>query len=124
LIALSFTCKRRLVCCIIVAMSTRTIFVDIDGTMTDEPDKSWGSPNLEVIDRVKQLIKDGCEVVVWSAGGTEYAKEFAERCGIKASACIGKPWIAIDDKSEIRTGGLWVMSPDHFLQINLMDAIR
>jgi hydroxymethylpyrimidine pyrophosphatase-like HAD family hydrolase len=88
------------------------IFCDIDGTLTNTPTKKWGSPDVRAIACLKQLIKDGHEVVLWSGGGTKYVKEFAEKYDIKPSVCIGKPSMVIDDNSDIRPiQRIKVMSP-------------
>ena len=92
------------------------IYVDIDGTMTKAPNQSWGEPNFEVIDKVKKLISEGHRIIIWSVGGTSYAKEFAKKYNINAFACIGKPDMMIDDKPNIRTNPIPLLSPDEFLK--------
>jgi hydroxymethylpyrimidine pyrophosphatase-like HAD family hydrolase len=100
-------------------MPTETIFVDIDGTLTEHPMAPWGLPRVDVINKIKSLIAEGHEIVLWSAGGTQYAKDFAERYGIKPLVCVGKPRLAIDDKSDIRSGGIWVGSAEELLEIGV-----
>jgi len=91
------------------------IFCDIDGTLTDNPQKRWGNPRPEMIAKINDLIEKGNKVILWSAGGTCYAKAFAKSHGIKAIACLAKPDIMVDDKKTIRTRGIPIMSPDEFL---------
>lgn len=83
-------------------MPRRPIYVDIDGTLTHWPRKGWGPPRLDVIEAVKKAIKDGHEVVLWSAGGAEYARQTAEKYGIKAIACMCKPGLVVDNDPHIR----------------------
>jgi hydroxymethylpyrimidine pyrophosphatase-like HAD family hydrolase len=93
------------------------IYCDIDGTLTNEPYKKWGKPRLDMIKKVKKAIEDGHWLILWSAGGTKYAKKFAEKYDIKATLCIGKPHMIIDDHPDIgprRVSG--VLSPDDFLK--------
>lgn len=78
------------------------IFCDIDGTLTDAPTKKWGNPDMKAINGLKNLIKGGHEVVLWSGGGTAYVKAFAKKYDIRPIVCIGKPRAVIDDNSDIR----------------------
>ena len=78
------------------------IYCDIDGTLTDEPFKKWGKPKQERIDKLKQLIQEGHQVILWSGGGTRYARQFAKKYGIRATAAVGKPDVIIDDNPKIR----------------------
>lgn len=78
------------------------VYCDIDGTLTDLPTKKWGSPDMAAIEGLKDIIADGFEVVLWSGGGSQYAREFAEKYGIEAIARLGKPSVVIDDNSHIR----------------------
>ncbi len=92
------------------------IFIDIDGTCTDSPNKWWGNPRTEVIEKIKKLIDEGHRVVLWSVGGTKYAKEFAKKHGFKPFACIGKPDVMIDDKPTIRSRPIPILNPEEFIK--------
>ncbi len=77
-------------------------YFDIDGTLTTVPNQKWGAPIRERIAQVVHLIGSGQEVIIWSGGGTSYAREFADRHGIHGALCVGKPHIIIDDNPHIR----------------------
>ncbi len=88
------------------------IFFDIDGTLTKSPDDPSGEPCVERIEAVRALIAKGLEVVIWSARGTTYARNFCREHRLEALA-IGKPAIMVDDKPTIRAPGrLTVIDPD------------
>ena len=91
-------------------MSGLPVYIDIDGTLTAVGGPG-GAPVLERIDRVKQMIKCGVKVVIWSASGTEYARAFADRHDLHPLAVIGKPSYCIDDNPNLRPTFL-VMAPD------------
>jgi len=78
------------------------IYCDIDGTLTDKPHHSHGAPRPDVIQRLKDAIKLGHEVVLWSGRGSTYVKSFAIQYGIDAIACLSKPTLVVDDKPDIR----------------------
>lgn len=79
------------------------IFIDIDGTLTTTPDKAWGPVIAYRIDKIQRLVEEGHEVVLWSAGGSGYAKSFARRVGLgDLVTCIGKPRCIVDDTPYIR----------------------
>lgn len=83
---------------------SKNYYVDIDGTMTNTPGKRWGSPNLLVIEKVKTLIKDNI-VIIWTAGGCQYAKDFCAKYDLIPAAILPKPDYIIDDISTIRKAG-------------------
>ncbi|HDZ74369.1 MAG TPA: hypothetical protein ENH55_16715 [Aurantimonas coralicida] len=90
------------------------IFIDIDGTLTDSPHKG-GSGLPERIAAVEALIARGREVVLWSACGTDYVRDFAKKYGLRPIACIGKPDKAVDDRPTIRpAGSMPVVCPEDF----------
>lgn len=84
------------------------IFCDIDGTLTDDPENKWGNPIHNRIDYIKDKIKKGHTVLVWSGNGTEYANAFCEKYEINAVFAIGKPDVYLDDKPKIRAPGKMV----------------
>lgn len=81
-------------------MTERPIYVDIDGTLTQERNNMWGLPDHKRIDHIRDLVESGELVVLWSDNGTDYATEFAEKHGLDCIA-LGKPSICIDDNAEI-----------------------
>lgn len=89
------------------------IYVDIDGTLTDDPEYRRGKPLQRRIDHVRQLIRDGYPVVVWSAGGTDYAREFCRKHSLTPMAALGKPHFAVDDKPTIMGKGIFVRPPEY-----------
>lgn len=86
------------------------IFVDIDGTLT-ESDRKHGKPLSRRIDKLRIWIRNGKQVVVWSANGTQYAREFCRRHSLTPLAVLGKPMYCIDDNPEIRPDGLTIFDP-------------
>lgn len=96
-------------------MSDRPLFIDIDGTLTMNPVVPWGAPRMDRIAKVKELILAGWQVVLWSGGGTSYARAFAEKYGLASTIAIGKPEMMIDDNPTIRPAGRMVrVAPDEF----------
>ena len=87
------------------------IYIDIDGTLTKTPHDGWGDVVTERLDRVKALIASGEKVVIWSARGDDYAKEFVKKHNLNVHAALGKPRYCIDDKPTIRGGGMTVKPP-------------
>lgn len=77
------------------------IFCDIDGTLTTTGGKGWGPPNMEMINKIKSLIKDNF-VVMWSARGKKYTEDFCKKYGIKANVFLRKPDYIVDDNLDIR----------------------
>lgn len=78
-------------------ISSRPIYCDIDGTLTDNG-AAPGNPIHSRIDKIKGIIAKSRDVsvIVWSARGTKYAEEFCSKHGIEALA-IGKPSLCVDD---------------------------
>lgn len=92
-------------------MNDLPIFVDIDGTLTDN-DQKGGNPLQRRIDAVRLMIRNNKQVVVWSANGTAYAREFCRRHSLTPLAVIGKPRYCIDDHAGIRAQGLNILPPE------------
>ena len=88
-----------------------SIYCDIDGTLTNNPLGPWGNPNKENIAAIRAAIANGHTVVLWSATGESYAKEFAKRYDISAHACLAKPDVCFDDHAGIRPNGKLEMHP-------------
>lgn len=91
-------------------------YVDIDGTLTDEPDKPNGKPIAARIARVKRLIGDPENIVhIWSSRGFAYAQDFCNRNGIYPHKILPKPDVCIDDLPGLRPKGkLKIVNPKDF----------
>jgi len=85
------------------------IYIDIDGTLTDNPKKS-GKPIEARIDKVRRMAQAGIPVVLWSACGEEYVRVFCQKHCLGVHQMLGKPQFCVDDNSEIRPN-LKVQSP-------------
>jgi len=99
------------------------IFVDVDGTLTDEQRAKSvfkSGRREDVIAKVKKLISEGHEIVLWT-GNTKYAKQAAEELGIDAAVCVGKPDLLVDNQA-----GTWsrrlrkrMRTPEEFLEMEI-----
>lgn len=74
---------------------TKLLAVDVDGVLLRQ-----SKINAKVVELVKTRHQQGFEIVVWSARGTAYARQWAESAGITSLcvAIIGKPGYIIDDQ--------------------------
>ena len=70
------------------------LYVDCDGTLICD-----GEIRGEVVAWVLANIEAGVEVYVWSAQGTAYARNIAERAGLAdlIAGAMGKPNVILDD---------------------------
>jgi hydroxymethylpyrimidine pyrophosphatase-like HAD family hydrolase len=84
------------------------IFVDVDGTLTvRRGGKTFFNPDIEknekLISKVKKLFDEGHTIVIWTGGGTKYARKVADylltHYQIRATAAVGKPHMIIDDET-------------------------
>jgi hypothetical protein len=102
------------------AMKRGWIYCDVDNTLTIE-DVPCAEPRVEVIRKLKAAIKKGWKVVLWSACGQEYCREFAKKHDIQGlEACLSKPWRIVDDNKEIRSHRHCPrLYPDEFLEMKL-----
>lgn len=92
------------------------LYIDIDGTLTDKPTRD-GNPLQNRIDKVKQLISEGIEVIIWTGSGTKYAMDFCRKYDIKPLAAIGKFQMIIDDNPTIRPKeNFKIVSPEIFFK--------
>ena len=82
--------------------NSRPFFFDIDGTLTTVPTRKWGPPIEERLAAIRQLVVQNYQVVLWTGGGTGYAREFAEAHRLGGLTCIGKPEALFDDNPTIR----------------------
>lgn len=73
---------------------------DVDSTLI-LPDKEGGDiPNYPVIAVFNSLQALGCQMFIWSGGGLQYAKRWAEKLGLKATIVEKgsfQPDLAFDD---------------------------
>lgn len=83
-------------------MTDRPIFIDIDGTLTTKPFQMWGPVIDERLDAVRRILHAGHQVVLWSGGGTAYARQFAHYHKLEGVIPMGKPEFCIDDNPDIR----------------------
>lgn len=96
----------------------KVFYIDIDGTLTNTPQKQWGVPEIDRINKVKELIKiSGNIVVIWSSGGWGYALAFCVKYGINPTAILPKPDYIVDDIPSIRTPGkITYLTPKNFFK--------
>lgn len=95
-------------------MNKIRIAVDVDGTLRCNCTDTCEDPNLRIVNLFNTLASfKNTEMYVWSGGGAEYARRFAEKFELKVSPtrCISKfgnfkPDIAIDDIQETALGGV------------------
>lgn len=71
----------------------RVIAVDVDGTLLLDR----GRINAPLVESLKAKADDGFDLIVWSMRGRAYAQAAADRCGLDAAVCVGKPGMIIDD---------------------------
>ena len=93
----------------------RPIFIDIDGTLTDHPEQH-GKAIPERIEHIRRLVSRGQSVVIWSGGGTLYARNWVTAHGLAGIVtAIGKPETVVDDNPDIRPKGrMPIVSPQDF----------
>lgn len=99
-------------------MPRRTIFVDVDDTIVRSVGKTR-IPITPVVERVRELYREGAELYLWSSGGAEYARATAVELGIAECfvAFLPKPHVYIDDQAVQE----WRYCR-HFLPGNVKDA--
>jgi len=93
-----------------------TIYIDVDGTLT-ETQSRWAEPNYPMIDKVKKLIADGHDIIIWS-GGMRYAQRFCKKYGLTPTAALAKPRITVDNQAFIRRR-INVLTPEKFLEMDI-----
>ena len=77
------------------------IFIDIDGTLTNDGHKPNATPIKYRIEKVQQLSEKH-SVILWSGNGRDYAETFRVKHGLTFCLAIGKPHLIIDDNPTIR----------------------
>lgn len=95
-------------------------YIDVDGTLTSEQrgrSAFKSPPRQDIIDKVKQLIKQGHQVVIWT-GNTNYARRVCELYGIAAVAAVRKPDVIVDNELRRWSRRLKnrVILPEEFLE--------
>lgn len=80
-------------------MKPHIVFIDVDDTLI----RSVGSkriPMPAVVQRVRELKREGAELYLWSSGGAEYARSSAAELGISDCfvAFLPKPHVYVDDQ--------------------------
>jgi hypothetical protein len=68
-----------------------TIAFDVDDTLIIPSIVSgfnYDVPNYDTIDLFRLFQKQGCNMVIWSGGGVEYAKMWANKLGLSANIWI------------------------------------
>ena len=87
-----------------------TVAFDIDGTLIypeGVPNHLADTPRYDIINFLLFLQKIGCEIVIWSGGGTEYAVHWIYKLGLDNCRVAEKgslePDIAVDDE-EVKLG--------------------
>lgn len=100
-----------------ISTDQRPLYVDIDGTLTDNGN-GGGNIIQSRIDYIIRLIKEGHHVIIWSGNGTKYAKDFVAKHNIDCLA-IGKPETCVDDNPDIRPRDkMKIFTPEDFFSDN------
>lgn len=95
-------------------MKTIRIAVDVDGTLRCNCTDTCEDPNMKIV-RLFNILASfkNTEMYVWSGGGAEYARRFADKFELKVAhkRCISKFGapkmdIAIDDIQDTAIGGI------------------
>ena len=106
-------------------MAHKTIYIDIDGTLTHNGAAPWGKPRKEAIELVKKLIGGGNTIILWSARGERYVKRFADTHGLCPDYCLSKPDLLVDDRKDIRPAEkMPVVSPEEFIKNPPANPVR
>ncbi len=90
------------------------IYIDIDGTLTDDSNFACGKVLPKRVEKIRNMLSAGLPIVIWSAGGGNYARRFIQMNGLNAYGDIiglGKPRFCVDDCETIRPEGLIVHPP-------------
>lgn len=83
-------------------MRLRVAF-DVDGTLIHQVGLKEDTPRYDIIALFHSFEKLGCEMFIWSGGGTDYAARWAEKLGLSAKIVPKEasqgfvPDIAFDD---------------------------
>jgi len=87
-------------------MKIPVVAFDVDGTLIGQTVEDGDHPLYENIQLFLLLQRAGCEMVIWSGGGSDYASHWADKLGLKAETMAKgecRPDIAFDDE-EVKLG--------------------
>ncbi len=73
---------------------------DVDGTLIHQDGSREDTPRYDVIILFHIFQKLGCDMYIWSGGGVEYARRWAEKLGLQATIVPKgsfKPSLTFDD---------------------------
>lgn len=68
---------------------------DVDGTLIEQIGEKEDTPRYHVIQLFKLFESLGCEMIIWSGGGVDYADRWAQKLGLDAKI-IEKGSIKVD----------------------------
>ena len=91
-----------------------TVAFDLDGTLIHQGGPLNETPRYDVIQLYKLLESFGCTMYIWSFGGTQYAQEWADKLGLKATI-IEKGSVCVDltvDNEKFYQGIVNLVTPD------------
>jgi hydroxymethylpyrimidine pyrophosphatase-like HAD family hydrolase len=79
-----------------------SVAFDLDGTLIYQAGELEDTPRNEVLQFLKLFHVFGCKVYLWSGGGVDYAKDWANKLGISELVTVVEkgsfvPDITIDD---------------------------
>lgn len=84
-----------------------TIAFDVDGTLIGQTFSDEDTPKYEVIDLLHWFQRQGHTIIIWSGGGVDYARRWAEKLGLgdvviaaksRDSAFVFNVDITVDDE--------------------------
>lgn len=100
------------------------IYVDVDDTLV----RSFGSkriPMTAMVERVRELARQGAVLYCWSSGGAEYAEHSAAELGLTGCfrGFLPKPHVLIDD-TVLRDWRLAEVHPTTCVSMNVEDLLH
>lgn len=76
------------------------IAFDVDGTLIHQVGEKEDTPRYDVIELFRAFKNLGNDMYIWSGGGPDYAKRWAEKLGLDATIVVKgsfRPDICFDD---------------------------
>lgn len=72
-----------------------TIYIDVDRTLTNDCGNTFNQQALYLIKKLSKKVN----IIIWSSGGFNYAKEIIEKAKLEEYVCLAlpKPAMMIDD---------------------------
>jgi hydroxymethylpyrimidine pyrophosphatase-like HAD family hydrolase len=58
---------------------------DVDGTLIHQAGPLCDTPNYLVIGMFQMFESIGCDMIIWSGGGIDYAEQWARKLGLSAT---------------------------------------